>query len=79
MGQLIFGLFCIVFGGTVTFMKKYQIIDLIFMGKQHQYEDKLYKLDKFILVTRILSAIVGLLGIYISIMQAIVLWQSRSL
>ncbi len=23
MGQLIFGLFCIVFGGTVTFMKKH--------------------------------------------------------
>lgn len=74
MGQLIFGLFCIVFGTTVAFMKKYQMLDIILMGKQHLYEGKLHKLDKFIVAIRVLSAIVGLLGIYISIMQAIILW-----
>lgn len=74
MGQFIFGLFCIVFGATVTFMKKYQIIDIIFMGKQHLYEGNLHRIDKFIVITRALSAIVGILGVYISVMQAIILW-----
>lgn len=69
MAQLIFGLFCMVFGITVVVMKKYQILDLMLGDKRFKYEDQLYKLDKIIIVIRILSAIVGLLGIYICIMQ----------
>ena len=71
MLQLVFGLFCIVFGTTVVFMKKDQLLDLILMGKRFQYESKLYKLDKFVLLIRILSGIVGLLGVYICIAHII--------
>jgi len=69
MAQFIFGLFCIVFGGTVAFMKKDQIWDLVLLGKRYQYEKQLYKLDRFILLIRGLSAVIGLLGIYICIVD----------
>ncbi|MBE6023118.1 MAG: hypothetical protein E7231_07780 [Cellulosilyticum sp.] len=69
MVQFIFGLFCIVFGGTVAFMKKDQIWDLVLLGKRYQYEKQLYKLDRFILLIRGLSAVIGLLGIYICIVD----------
>ena len=69
MLQLIFGAFFIVFGATVVFMKKRELLDIILMGKSYQYESKLYKLDKFVIVIRILSGLVALIGIYICIVQ----------
>ncbi len=63
--QLIFAIFCIIFGVTVVVMPKREIIDLILMGKSYLYEDKLYRLDKIIIIFRIISGIVAAIGIYI--------------
>lgn len=67
MLQLVFGIFCIVFGGTVVFMKKDQLLDILLMGRRFDYEDQLYRMDKFVVVIRILCGIVALLGIYICV------------
>lgn len=63
--QLIFAIFCIIFGVTVVVMPKREIIDLILMGKSYLYEDKLYRLDKIVIIFRIISGIVAAIGIYI--------------
>lgn len=67
MIQIIFGLFCIVFGATITFMKRDQIIYILLKGKSYHFEEKLTYLDQFITVLRILSALVAIIGAYILI------------
>lgn len=67
MIKIIFGLFCVVFGATVTVMKREQIIYILLKGKSYRYEEKLTYLDKFILILRILSGMVAVLGVYIFI------------
>ena len=67
MIQIIFGLFCIVFGATVAFMKKEQIIYILLKGKSYRYEEKLTYLDQFITILRILSALIAIIGAYILI------------
>lgn len=70
MIRIIFGLFCIVFGATITFMKREQIIYILLKGKSYHYEEKLTYLDRFIIVLRILSALVAVIGAYILIVGA---------
>lgn len=65
MIQIIFGLFCIVFGATIAFMKREQIVYILLKGKSYHYEEKLTYLDQFITILRILSAIVAIIGVYI--------------
>ena len=67
MIQIIFGLFCIVFGATAAVMKREQMIYILLKGKSYRYEEKLTYLNKFILVLRILSGLVAVLGTYILI------------
>jgi len=65
MIQIIFGFFCVVFGATIAFMKREQIIYILLKGKSYHYEEKLTYLDKFILVLRILGGLVAVVGTYI--------------
>lgn len=67
MIQIIFGLFCIVFGATAAVMKREQMIYILLKGKSYRYEEKLTYLNQFILVLRILSGLVAILGVYILI------------
>lgn len=67
MIQIIFGLFCIVFGATAAVMKREQMIYILLKGKSYRYEEKLTYLNQFILVLRILSGLVAILGVYIFI------------
>ncbi len=67
MIQIIFGLFCVVFGGTLALMKKEQMLYILLKGKSYHYEEKLTYLDQFILVLRILGGLVAIIGAYILI------------
>lgn len=67
MIQIVFGLFCIVFGATAAVMKREQMIYILLKGKSYRYEEKLTYLNQFILVLRILSGLVAILGVYIFI------------
>ena len=63
--QLIFGVFCIIFGITVVVMPKREIIDLLLRGKAYLYVEKLHRLDKVVMTVRVISGIVATIGIYI--------------
>jgi hypothetical protein len=63
--QLIFGLFCIVFGGTIIFMKKSSYIDFLVPGNWDKYRRNQSYFNKYIGFIRIVGAILMLLGAYV--------------
>lgn len=63
--QLILALFFMVFGGTLTFMKKASIIDMLVSECWDRYRAKQKFFDNYIKIARVVGAITFSVGLYI--------------
>ncbi len=63
--QLVFGLFCIVFGGTIVFMKKASYIDFLVPGRWDKYRKNQAYFDKYIRFIRTIGGLILVLGAYV--------------
>lgn len=63
--QLIFGLFCIVIGGTIAVMKKESYVDILVPGRWDKYRKNQLFFDNYINFIRIVGGLVLILGSYV--------------
>lgn len=63
--QLVFGLFCVVFGGTIVLMKKASYIDILVPERWDKYRKNQLFFDNYIRFIRIVGGLVLFLGLYI--------------
>ncbi|MDK2827455.1 MAG: hypothetical protein PWP67_245 [Clostridium butyricum] len=72
--QMILALFFIVFGGTLLFMKKASIIDMLVSECWDKYREKQRFFDNYIKIMRIVGTIIFLIGLYITGLYLFYFW-----